>query len=118
MSKVVFMELMKFGNWSVSPYGIDWHGRPDIQLSIALGSLTQTGLNKQSILYHWLIACAEDERFTAEDIYSLNTAFFYALDLFRAELEVPSYVLIAETLMAQQNLINLRSPKTVNSAYK
>lgn len=112
------MELVKFGNWSVSPYGIEWQGRPDIQLCISLGSLVQTGLNKKSILYHWLIESAEDDRFTPEDIYSLNTAFFYAIDLFRAELDVPNYVLVAETLMAQQNAINIRKIHRANGVYK
>ena len=112
------MELVKFGNWSVSPYGIEWQGRSEISLSIPLAQLVQTGLNKKSILYHWLIEVAEDDRFNPEDVYSLNTAFFYAIDLFRAELEIPGYVLIAETLMAQQTAINLRTERPASKVWK
>lgn len=112
------MELVKFGHWSVSPYGIEWQGRPDIHLSIPLARLVQTGLNKKSILYHWLIEIAEDERFSPEDVYSMNTAFFYAVDLFRAELDVPGYVLIAESLMAQQTALNLRMEKPAGRVLK
>ena len=100
------MELIRFNSWSVSPYGIDWKGRTDIKYSIPLHSLVHTGVNKRAILYQWLIEIARDKRLTSEDVYSLNTAFFYALDMFKTELDIPNYVLIAETLKAQQELID------------
>ena len=101
------MELIRFSNWSVGPYGIEWKGRSDVKYSIPLQSLVHTGVNKRAILYQWLIEIARDKRLTGEDIYSLNTAFFYALDMFKTELDIPNYVLVAETLKAQQELIEV-----------
>ncbi len=110
------MELIKFGNWSVSPYGVEWQGRPDIQLTIPLQSLVQTGINKKSILFHWPVEAAIDTRFSDEDIYTFNTAFFYAIDLFRTEIDVPNYVLLAETLKAQQDIMAIRKTEPMKTS--
>ncbi|HWB62553.1 MAG TPA: hypothetical protein VG603_03510 [Chitinophagales bacterium] len=109
------MEIAKFGNWGLSAFGIEWKGREDVVYHLPLQTLVHTGFDKKSILYEWLIEIARDERLTSEDIYSLNTAFFYSLDLFRTELDIPNYVLVAETLKAQQDLIDERKLVLVNS---
>jgi hypothetical protein len=101
------MEMIRFGNWSVSPFGIEWKGRADIFYSLTLGEMLQTGVHNKSILFQWLVEIARDRRLTAEDIYSLNTAFFYSLDMFRSEIDIPCYVLIAETLKAKKENMEL-----------
>ena len=108
------MEIIRFGNWSVSPFGIEWKGKKDIEYSLTLTSMVQTGVRNQSILYQWLIDIAKDIRLSTEDIYCLNTAFFYSLDMFRHELDIPSYVLVAETLKGQHEILEARKEKQLN----
>lgn len=108
------MEIVKFGNWSVSHFGIEWRGPNEVRYNLPLTSLIETGIQNRSILYQWLIEMAYDKRLSAEDIYSLNTAFFYSLDMFRSELDVPGYVLMAETLKAQQEILESRRFVTGN----
>ena len=107
------MELARFGNWSINAYKIEWKGDPSIEFSVAIPSIVNTGTHKNCILYQWLIEIAADHRFTCEDIYSLNTAFFYALDNFRSEINIPGHALIAETLMEQQMLLSSRKNTSV-----
>jgi len=108
------MEIVRFGNWSVSAFGIEWKGSPDVCYSFSLHNLVSTGIRKKSILYQWLVEIAGDARLSTEDIYSLNTAFFYSLDMFRTELDIPNYVLVAETLKAQQEMLLSRGAIEVN----
>ena len=108
MTKQEIMELAKFGNWAIDVFKIEWVGDPSIQFSVTIPNIINTGSRKNGIFYQWLIDIAADTRFSAEDIYSLNTAFFYALDIFRHELEVPGYVLMAETLKEQQQVLDER----------
>jgi hypothetical protein len=102
------MELARFGNWAVDVFRIAWVGDPGIDFSITIPNIINTGTHQNGILYQWLIDLAADTRFSAEDIYSLNTAFFYALDIFRCEIEIPAYALIAETLKEQQQVMDGR----------
>ena len=102
------MELAKFGNWTVDVFKIEWVGNPQIQFTITIPNIINTGAHKSGILYQWLIEVAADNRFSPEDIYSLNTAFFYALDIFRHEIEIPGYALLAETLKEQQQILDER----------
>jgi hypothetical protein len=102
------MELAKFGNWSITMYKIEWLGDPAIEFSIPIAGIVATGEHKNCILYQWLIEIAADTRFSHEDIYSLNTAFFYALDVFSSEIDIPGHALIAETLREQQEILNER----------
>ena len=102
------MELAKFGNWSITMYKIEWQGDPQIEFSVPIQGIVTTGEHKNCILYQWLIEIAADTRFSPVDIYSLNTAFFYALDIFRSEINVPAHALISETLKEQQEVLNER----------
>ena len=102
------MEQARFGNWSVNAFRIEWKGDPGIEFSIPIPSIVNTGSHKNCILYQWLIEIAADTRFSIEDIYGLNTAFFYSLDIFRCEIDIPPHALIAETLIEQQELLNGR----------
>jgi hypothetical protein len=112
------MELAKFGNWSVDVYKIEWQGDPQIEFSVSIPCIVATGEHKNCILYQWLIEIAADTRFSPEDIYSLNTAFFYALDIFRSEIDIPGHALIAETLKEQQEVLNERKNTHVMPAAK
>jgi hypothetical protein len=84
------MELARFGNWSVTTYKIEWKGNNGIEYAVSIPNIVNTGTHKNCIFYQWLIEIAADTRFSEEDIYSLNTAFFYALDNFRTEIEIRS----------------------------
>jgi hypothetical protein len=105
------MELARFGNWAVDVYKIEWVGDPLIEFSIAIPSIINTGTRKNGILYQWLIEIAADSRFRPEDIYGLNTAFFYALDIFKHEIDIPAYALMAETLKEQQEMLDSRKKR-------
>ena len=105
------MELARFGNWSVTTYKIEWIGDSKTEFAIAIPNIVETGLHKSCIYYQWLIEIAEDNRFTEEDIYSLNTAFFYALDNFKSEIKVPAHALLAETLLEQQAVLTKRKQR-------
>lgn len=96
------MELARFGNWSVTTYKIEWKGDCKIEFAVSIPNIVNTGSHRNCIFYQWLIEIAADHRFSDEDIYSLNTAFFYALDNFRLEIEIPAHALLAETLKEQQ----------------
>jgi hypothetical protein len=102
------MEMAKFGNWSVDAFKIEWKGEPENEFSIPIPQIIATGVHENCILYQWLIDMATDARYSAEDIYSLNTAFFFALDIFRNEINIPGHALIAETLKEQQRVLDAR----------
>ena len=107
------MELARFGNWSVTTYKIEWKGDAAIEYAVSIPNIVITGSHRNCIFYQWLIEIAEDPRFADEDIYSLNTAFFYALDNFKTEIEVPAHALLAETLKEQQERLNERKQRRI-----
>jgi len=107
------MELARFGNWAVTTYKIEWRGDAKITFAISIPNIIETGVHKNCIFYQWLIEIASDCRFSDEDIYSLNTAFFYALDNFRSEIDIPTHALLAETLKEQQLALNERKKHRV-----
>ena len=102
------MVVCKFGNWAVGSDGIMWQGIRHINYTIPLDKIAVTGTSKHAILYGWLIEIANDTRLSDEDIYSLNTAFVYALDFMLGKLEIPQYALLAETFKEQQRILNER----------
>ena len=112
------MELARFGNWSVTTYKIEWKGDIGIEFFVPIPNIVNTGSHKNCIFYQWLIDIAADKRFTEEDIYSLNTAFFYALDNFRTEIEIPAHALLAETLKEQQVILSERRQRCVMPSQK
>jgi hypothetical protein len=85
-----------------------WQGSRYINYTIPLEKITVTGSSKHAILYGWLIDIAHDTRLNDEDIYSLNTAFVYALDFMLGKFEIPQYALLAETFKEQQQILNDR----------
>ena len=112
------MELARFGNWSVTTYKIEWKGDSRIEFAVSIPDIVNTGSHKNCIFYQWLIEIAADTRFTKEDIYSLNTAFFYALDNFRSEIEIPAHALLAETLKEQQAMLSERRQHCIMPSQK
>jgi hypothetical protein len=112
------MEIARFGNWSVTTYKIEWKGDNHIEFAISIPNIVNTGSHKNCIFYQWLIEIASDTRFTGEDIYSLNTAFFYALDNFRTEIEIPEHALLAETLKEQQVALSERKQRGIMPTQK
>jgi len=107
------MEMARFGNWSVNAFKIEWKGEPENDFTISIPGIVATGEHENCILYQWLIDIAADTRYSLEDIYSLNTAFFYAMDIFECELKIPSHALIAETLKEQQRVLDERKKHCV-----
>ena len=112
------MELARFGNWSVTTYKIEWKGDNRIEFAVSIPNIVNTGSHKNCIFYQWLIEIAADIKFSEEDIYCLNTAFFYALDNFRREIEIPAHALLAETLKEQQVMLSGRKQKCMMPAQK
>lgn len=107
------MEIARFGNWSVTTFRIEWKGDPGAEFAISIPDIITTGSHKNCIFYQWMIDIAGDNRFTDEDIYSLNTAFFYTLDNFRSEIKAPAHALLAETLKEQQAVLVERRQRRI-----
>ncbi len=112
------MEIARFGNWSVTTYRIEWKGDNKIEFAVSIPDIVNTGLHKNCIYYEWLIDIAGDHRFNDEDIYSLNTAFFYAMDNFRSVIDIPTHALLAETLKAQQATLTAKKQRRIMPAEK
>jgi hypothetical protein len=95
------MEEYRFGNWLVNHEGISWIGKPynkDFYF-ISKQRLNETRNVDNIDLYNWLIHTASKTWITESDVYTLNTAFVFAIDFFNLDFKTGSFV---ETLKHQQ----------------
>jgi len=94
------MTLCKIGNWLITEEGIKWVGQPKVDYTIPKDRLLELRLGSK--IYDWLVHLAEKTWVTEADIYTLNTAFIYAIDYFGLDFKTASYV---ETIKEQQKEI-------------
>lgn len=93
------MKQMKIDNWLVTEEGIQWNGNPKIDYFISKERLDELGTNERSNMYDWLLHTASKTWITKADIYTLNTAFIYAIEYFGLDYNTGSFI---ETLKEQQ----------------
>lgn len=92
------------GNWTIDNNGISWTGIPAIKGGfIPLDDL----LVRRGNAFNALLHLAEKADVTENDIYALNTAFYYAVGYFH--LELPEQISFIETVIKQQEIINLKN---------
>ena len=96
------MESIEIGNWLITQQGIQWNGKDGREYSIDNGTLRENGVGIRAKCYNILLHMAEKNWLTPADIYTLNTAFIYAMEANGKSLSERSFV---ETLKQQQTLI-------------
>jgi hypothetical protein len=97
------MSPIKIGNWLVTDEGISWSGANEY--FIDKDRLLETGPGNRSNMYDWLVHLPEKSWLDVEDIFTLNTAFIYAINYFELDLNQISFV---ETIIEQQKQLNLK----------
>jgi len=90
---------MKIGNWLITPNAIVWNGIPNMDYEIERSRLLELGLGERDQMYDWLIHLTEKSWITNQDIYTLNTAFIYAIESWGLNFNDGSWV---KTLTEQQ----------------
>ena len=94
------MPVQRIGNWEVTEEGITWVGRPKKDYTIPTNRLTEAGEGARAKMYDWLVHMTEKGWLTEKDIYALNTALIYALEL--AGKKFPAKLSFIETFTEQQ----------------
>ena len=93
------MTPFKIGNWLITEECISWEGTPQVDYKIPRERILEPGPGTRRNMYDWLVHIPTKTWTTEADIYSLNTAFVYALALYGLDLTTLSFV---ETLIEQQ----------------
>ena len=99
------MDPIKIGNWLITKDGIEWTGRLQNGYNIDKSRLAESGHDKQKDCYDWLLHLPEKNWVTTADVYTLNTAFLYALEIFRVPLNSLSF---KNTLAEQQKILQFK----------
>jgi hypothetical protein len=100
------MPAQRIGNWEITKEGISWKGQPDVKYSIPTERLTECGPGERANMYDWLVHLPEKTWLTETDVYSLNTALIYAIEL--SGRGFPSNLSFVETFKEQQKLLRTR----------
>lgn len=95
---------IKIGNWQVISDGIEFTG--DNEYFIPKESLLERGSGERKNMYDFLVHLPTKSWLSVEDIYTLNTAYIYAINYFRLDLNKLSFV---ETMILQQKQLVGRS---------
>lgn len=93
------MENFKIGNWLITDKGIMWNKENDPEYFIAKETLVQSGPQDRNNMYDWLVHLPRKSWINKEDVYALNTAFVYAMELYGYDFNTNSFI---ETLKEQQ----------------
>lgn len=101
------MASQMIGNWEVSDQGVAWKGEPGIQYFIETDRLTEAGPESRSKMYDWLVHMVEKTWLAEADIYALNTAIIYAIEL--SGQEFPRQLSFVDTFREQQDLIRRKN---------
>lgn len=92
------MKNFIIGNWNISEDGISWN-KSDNEYFIPKEDLIESGSSERKNMYDWLVHLPTKDWLSAEDIYALNTAFIYAMELYNFDFKENSFV---ESFMEQQ----------------
>ncbi|MBU1318581.1 MAG: hypothetical protein KKG33_10450 [candidate division Zixibacteria bacterium] len=72
-----------FGSWIVTEEGLVYGGSPHVEYFIEASRLWE--VRPRTRQWDWLLHMDEKAWMSDADVYCLNTAFFFALDFFRAK---------------------------------
>jgi hypothetical protein len=97
------MPSQRIGNWEVSEAGVAWKGEPQLDYVITTERLTEAGPESRSNKYDWLVHLVEKTWLTETDIYALNTALIYAIEM--SGQQFPKGLSFVETFKEQQMLL-------------
>ena len=103
------MESIRIGNWLIEKKGISWVGKKGLPAPfyvISVDDLTKTGFAERSNMYDWLIYFAENNWTTPEDVYALNTAIIYTMEL--NKIPFPKDMSFVDTFKLQQKMISFK----------
>ena len=92
------MNEIKFGNWAITPSGIEWLGVNEY--IIYKDKLVETRKIGEVLVYDWPLHIVTKGWVNKEDLYAFNTAFIFALENF--DIKPNENVSISTTLLAQQ----------------
>ena len=93
------MENFKIGNWLITDKGISWNKENEPEYLITKEDLTESGPQDRSNMYDWLVHMPTKSWINKEDVYALNTAFIYAMELYGFDFNTNSFI---ETIKEQQ----------------
>lgn len=93
------MTPFKIGNWLITEQGITWDGTPKVDYTISRERILEFGPDDRKNMYDWLVHIPTKTWATEADIYTLNTAFIYAIAHYGLDFTTCSFV---ETLIEQQ----------------
>lgn len=97
------MENFKIGNWTIKEDGIHWND-VDNEYFIPKQNLSESGTGDRQNAYDWLVHLSTKAWVSTEDIYTLNSAFIYAMELYNLNFFQNSFM---ETFKLQQKEIEL-----------
>ncbi|NML55820.1 hypothetical protein [Chryseobacterium cheonjiense] len=99
------MENFKIGNWLITDKGISWNKENELEYLIAKEDLAESGPQDRSNIYDWLVHMPTKSWINKEDVYALNTAFIYAMELYGFDFNTNSFI---ETIKEQQVEMRLK----------
>jgi hypothetical protein len=99
------MEIFRSGKWSVIPDGIKWNGHPAYTLHKE--SVGARGSGSGSKMYEALVHLTRKTWLTNDDIYTLNTAYIFALEYFKKGFSPD--ISFEATLLEQKRLLDERN---------
>lgn len=91
----------KIGNWLITEDAICWDGLEKHEYEITRERITEKGPSPRNKMYDWLVHMPTKTWLKREDIYSLNTALIYAMEVYKIPFETElSFV---ETFIEQEH---------------
>ncbi len=94
----------KIGNWLITEEGISWDGSK-IKYEIPKERILESGSGARKNMYDWLVHIPTKSWATEADIYTLNSAFVYAIAHYGFDFTKKSFV---ETLIEQRKEFDKR----------
>jgi hypothetical protein len=89
-------------NWLLDENGISWVGTPPIRTIISRDEIVASGVGNRMNTFDLILHMSERDGVTEDDIYALNTALFYAIEVFN--LVVPNEMSFVSTVNEQRNI--------------
>lgn len=99
------MTPLKIGNWQITEEGIAWDGIPKTDYIIPKDRILEFGPGGRKNMYDWLVHFPTKTWVKELDVYTLNTAFIYALEYYGLDFKTCSFV---ETIIEQQKELSLK----------
>lgn len=101
-------EIIRFGNWILTPNVIYWGGEKNSDFYILIKKLNTPRVDTEMNKYEWPIHLALKQWLAEEDLRDFDLAFVYALEYFNLA-DKDSNLKISKTLEMQKSIIESRS---------